>query len=57
MSWQLLAGIYPPYWVSKAMWVIAEGSGLWPGFLAVGVLGTQAVVGWFVCHFRVVAHL
>lgn len=57
MPWQLLAPIYPPSWVSKAKWVIVEGSGLWPGFLAVGVLVTLAVVGWFVRRFWVVAYL
>lgn len=57
MPWQLLAGVYPPYWVSKAMWVIAEGNGLWPVYLAVGVLATLAVVWWFARRFRAVAYL
>jgi hypothetical protein len=43
--------------VSKAKWVIAEGSGLWPVYLAVRVLMTLVVVGRFVCRLRAVAHL
>jgi fluoroquinolone transport system permease protein len=56
MPWQLLAGLYPPYWVSKAMWVVAEGGGSWPVYLAVGALATMIVVRWFVRRFRAVAY-
>jgi fluoroquinolone transport system permease protein len=57
MPWQLLAGIYPPYWVSKAMWVIAEGGSLWPAYLAVGVVVTLAFVWLLMRRFRTVAYL
>jgi fluoroquinolone transport system permease protein len=56
MPWQLLAGIYPPYWVSKVMWLIAEGSGLWPLYAGVGLLTTPATIVWFVRRFRARAY-
>jgi fluoroquinolone transport system permease protein len=57
MPWQLLAGIYPPYWVSKAMWIIAEGGSLWFVPLLVGVVWTLSVVGLFVRRFKKVVYL
>lgn len=34
---QLLFGLFPPYWVSKAYWLALEGNPLWIGALALGV--------------------
>lgn len=42
---QLLFGLFPPYWISKAYWAALEGSGWWPVFLAVGVV-YQAACLW-----------
>jgi hypothetical protein len=39
------------------MWIIAEGGGLWPVYLAVGVVVTLAVVWLFMRRFRAVAYL
>jgi fluoroquinolone transport system permease protein len=50
--WQFLAGFFPPYWVSKAMWVIPEGSSAWPVFLLLGVVTMSAVIWWFVRRFN-----
>lgn len=40
-AWQWLAGIYPPYWASKAFWV-AESGGAW-AMWAFGGLVTSAI--------------
>lgn len=34
---QLLFGLFPPYWISKAYWAALEGSGLWWVFLVIGI--------------------
>ncbi len=33
-GWQLLFGILPTYWPSKALWVASEGGSFWPYILA-----------------------
>lgn len=54
--WQFLFGFFPPYWISKAVWTVADGSGLWPLYVALGVLSAAVYVWWLVRRFLLVAH-
>ncbi|MTI85467.1 MAG: hypothetical protein FH756_16630 [Firmicutes bacterium] len=35
---QFLFGLFPPYWVSKAYWLVLAGNPLWLGALALGII-------------------
>ncbi|NOK60848.1 MAG: hypothetical protein GFH27_549289n169 [Chloroflexi bacterium AL-W] len=35
---QLIAGVFPPFWISKAYWMVFEGQSLWWGALTIGVV-------------------
>ena len=54
--WQFLFGFFPPYWVCKAVWTVAEGDGLWLLYLALGVVTALVYVWWLARRFRVVAY-
>ena len=54
--WQYLVGFFPPFWVSKAMWIIAGGGGLWLPHQAVCLVLMGVVLWWFVRRFRTVAY-
>ncbi|MFC1642494.1 hypothetical protein ACFL5O_07380 [Myxococcota bacterium] len=44
--WQLLAGVYPPYWVLKSWWCALADDSRWLLFLLVGFAGLAALFGW-----------
>jgi fluoroquinolone transport system permease protein len=54
--WQYLVGFFPPFWVSKTMWIIAGGGGAWLLHLAVCLVLMLVVLWWFVRRFRTVAY-
>lgn len=54
--WQFLFGFFPPYWISKAVWTIAEGGSLWRLYLALGVVTALVYVWRLARRFRVVAY-
>jgi fluoroquinolone transport system permease protein len=54
--WQFLFGFFPPYWISKAVWTVAEGGSLWPAYLALGVVTALVYVWWLGKRFRVAAY-
>ncbi|MEM8533665.1 MAG: hypothetical protein AAGF95_22675 [Chloroflexota bacterium] len=35
---QLIAGVFPPFWIIKAYWMVLEGQSLWWGALAIGIV-------------------
>lgn len=47
--WQWLFGLFPPYWISKAYWMILEGRSLWWAVLLVGIV-YQAIAIWFLAR-------
>lgn len=52
VPWQYLAGIFPPFWASKALWVAAEGGESWWVFLLIGLVESAAVIGWLARRFE-----
>ncbi len=54
--WQYLAGIFPPFWASKSMWVAAEGGSNWWVFLVIGAVLSVAAIWWLMRRFEQVAH-
>lgn len=43
--WQYLAGLFPPYWAAKALWIAEAGGSSWPVALLAGVI-TSGIVLW-----------
>lgn len=44
MPIQLLIGLYPPFWVSKAYWMVLEGNDLWWAALVIGIITQIALI-------------
>lgn len=42
--WQYLAGVFPPYWATKALWTAAAGEQTWPIYLAIGAVTSLAAI-------------
>ncbi|MEZ4519869.1 MAG: hypothetical protein R3C44_24575 [Chloroflexota bacterium] len=55
VPWQYLAGIFPPFWASKSLWVAADGGGNWWIFLLIGLVESAAVIWWLMRRFQKVA--
>ena len=51
LPWQVVAGFFPPYWISKAMWVAADGGTTWPLYLGVGLISSLLVLRGLVRRF------
>lgn len=49
--WQYLAGLFPPFWATKSLWVAAEGDANWWLFLLIGLVQSVVVIWWLVRRF------
>ena len=54
--WQWLIGIYPPFWISKAYWMILEGQGLWWVAWLLGVVLQLGLIIGLARRFKKVAY-
>lgn len=52
VPWQYLAGIFPPFWATKAVWVAADGGDNWWLFLLIGLVMSAAVISWLIRRFE-----
>jgi fluoroquinolone transport system permease protein len=53
---QLLFGLFPPFWVSKAYWLALENNPLWIGSLLPGIVLQLAVILLLVRRFQTAAY-
>lgn len=53
---QWLFGLFPPFWVSKAYWMILEGRSLWWLALLIGILSQAILIAWLMRRFKRVAY-
>ncbi len=56
MPFQLILGIFPPFWISKAYWMILEGNDLWWAALVIGVITQFALIALLMRRFTNVAY-
>jgi len=56
MPLQLVIGLYPPFWVSKAYWMILEGNDLWWAALIIGVITQLGLIALLMRRFTNVAY-
>lgn len=56
MPFQLLLGVFPPFWISKAYWMILEGNNLWIGALAIGIVLQLGLIYALMRRFNKVAY-
>lgn len=54
--WQLIAGVYPPYWLIKAYWVAHADGPEWWIYLALGWVFTVPFLWWSVRRFERMVH-
>lgn len=54
--WQLLFGLFPPYWVFKAWWLAVAGDSRWWLYAAVGVATNLAFLWWMKRRFERLVH-
>lgn len=53
---QLLIGIYPPFWISKAYWLAFAGNNLWWLALLIGIVSQLGLIYLLVHRFNKVAY-
>ncbi len=53
---EFLFGLFPPYWVSKAYWLVLEGNPLWVLALVAGVVLQLALIFWLARRFNQVIY-
>lgn len=56
MPWELLVGLYPPYWAVKAYWLAQSGDPNWWLALLVGALLMSAALAYLMRRFSRVVH-
>lgn len=56
MPLQLLIGLFPPFWISKAYWMILEGNDLWWAALIIGVITQISLIYVLMRRFEKVAY-
>ncbi len=49
---QYLFGLFPPYWVSKAYWLVLDGVGWWPWALLLGIVLQMGLSFLLMRYFR-----
>lgn len=54
--WQYLAGLFPPYWAAKALWIADAGGFGWPLALLLGIVSAFTVLWWLARRFTVSAY-
>lgn len=54
--WQFLIGIFPPFWVSKAYWMVLEGNDLWWAALVIGIITQIVLILFLMRRFNVAAY-
>ncbi len=50
--WQYLAGLFPPYWAAKALWIADAGGTTWPIALVLGILTSGAALWLLIRRFN-----
>lgn len=53
---QIALVLFPPYWTSKAYWLLLDGNLLWLGALALAIAGQSGVIWLLVQRFNKVAY-
>ena len=53
---QLLIGIFPPFWISKAYWMILEGNDLWWAALIIGIVLQIGLIALLMRRFNAIAY-
>jgi fluoroquinolone transport system permease protein len=56
MPLQLLIGLFPPFWVTKAYWMILEGNDLWWAALIIGIITQIALIAFLMRRFTASAY-
>lgn len=56
MPFQLLIGIFPPFWISKAYWMILEGNNLWWAALIIGIITQIGLIALLMRRFSQAAY-
>jgi len=56
MPLQLIIGLFPPFWISKAYWMILDGNDLWWAALVIGVITQLALIAVLMRRFTKVAY-
>lgn len=54
--WQWLFGLFPPYWISKAYWMVFAGESFWWLALLAGIVTQLALLAVMVRRFHAVAY-
>ena len=56
IPWQWLFGLFPPYWVTKAYWMVLDGNSWWWVALVVGIVTQIGLIGWLAKGFKEMAY-
>jgi fluoroquinolone transport system permease protein len=56
MPFQLLVGLFPPFWVTKAYWMILEGNDLWWAALIIGIVTQLGLIALLMRRFHASAY-
>lgn len=56
MPFQLLIGLFPPFWVTKAYWMILEGNDLWWAALTIGIITQFGLIALLMRRFQTSAY-
>jgi len=54
--WQWLFGLFPPFWISKAYWMVLDGNAWWWVALILGIVLQVVLLLWMVRRFNKVAY-
>jgi len=55
--WQWLFGLFPPFWISKAYWMILDGNSFWWVSLTIGIIMQCGLIYLFARLFKRVVYL
>jgi fluoroquinolone transport system permease protein len=56
MPLQLVIGVFPPFWMSKAYWMILEGNDWWWATFVIGVVTQLVLIAVLMRRFETAAH-
>ena len=56
MPLQLVIGVFPPFWMSKAYWMILEGNALWWVAFIIGVVTQLVLIAVLMRRFETAAY-